>query len=68
MAFLHRVVNGGGSLEREYALGTGRMDLCLRYGPTVLGIEIKVWREGRTDPAKAGLAQLVDALPLTLWV
>jgi type II secretory pathway predicted ATPase ExeA len=32
MAFLHRVVNGGGTLEREYAIGMGRMDLCLRYG------------------------------------
>ena len=32
MAFLHRVINGGGTLEREYAIGSGRMDLCLRYG------------------------------------
>ncbi len=32
MAFLHRVVNGGGSLERAYAIGRGRMDLCLRDG------------------------------------
>ncbi|ASC73487.1 hypothetical protein XM38_044540 [Halomicronema hongdechloris C2206] len=58
MAFLHRVVNGGGTLEREYALGTGRMDLCLRYGQVVLGIELKVWRQGRPDPLQAGLAQL----------
>jgi hypothetical protein len=58
MAFLHRVVNGGGSIEREYALGTGRMDLCLRYGSVVLGIEIKVWRSGKPDPVKAGLVQL----------
>ncbi|NCR73495.1 MAG: ATP-binding protein, partial [Microcystis aeruginosa LG13-12] len=27
MAFLHRVVNGGGVLEREYAIGSDRMDL-----------------------------------------
>jgi hypothetical protein len=58
MAFLHRVVNGGGTLEREYAIGTDRMDLCLRYGAVTLGIELKVWREGRPDPLKAGLAQL----------
>jgi hypothetical protein len=58
MAFLHRVVNGGGTLEREYAIGSGRMDLCLRYGAVTLGIEIKVWREGRTDPARSGLEQL----------
>jgi AAA domain len=58
MAFLHRVVNGGGTLEREYAIGRDRMDLCLRYGDVVLGIEIKVWRSGRPDPLKKGLEQI----------
>jgi len=58
MAFLHRVANGGGTLEREYAIGRDRMDLCLRYGPDVLGIELKVWRDQRPDPLVAGLAQL----------
>ena len=58
MAFLHRVVNGGGTLEREYAIGTGRMDLCLRYGEVTIGIELKVWREGRPDPLQSGLEQL----------
>ena len=58
MAFLHRVVNGEGTLEREYAIGSGRMDLCLRYGAVTLGIELKVWREGEPDPLTEGLAQL----------
>jgi len=58
MAFLHRVVNGGGSLEREYAIGSDRMDLCLRYGKTALGIELKVWREKKGDPEQQGLEQL----------
>ncbi|MBE7385095.1 MAG: AAA-like domain-containing protein [Leptolyngbya sp. SIO1E4] len=58
MAFLHRVVNGGGTLEREYALGSGRMDLCLRYRSVTLGIELKVWRDGRPDPLQQGLSQL----------
>jgi hypothetical protein len=57
MAFLHRVVNGG-SITREYAIGRGRMDLCLRYAGVTLAIEIKVWRPGRPDPLAAGLAQL----------
>ncbi len=57
MAFLHRVVNGG-SIEREYAIGSGRMDLCVRYGGETLAIEIKVWRPGRKDPAPQGLTQL----------
>ncbi|NET36107.1 MAG: ATP-binding protein [Cyanothece sp. SIO1E1] len=58
MAFLHRVVNGGGTLEREYAIGRDRMDLCLRYGTVTLAIELKVWRDQRQDPLAAGLGQL----------
>jgi hypothetical protein len=58
LAFLQRVANGGGTLERDYAIGTGRMDICLRYGPDTLALELKVWRKGRTDPLKEGLAQL----------
>jgi len=58
MAFLHRVVNGGGTLEREYAIGWGRMDLCLRYGVVTLGMELKVWRDGEPDPLAEGLEQL----------
>jgi hypothetical protein len=58
MAFLHRVANGEGLLDREYAIGSGRMDLCLRYRGLVLGIELKVWRDGEVDPLEKGLAQL----------
>ncbi|MFG6104218.1 ATP-binding protein [Leptolyngbyaceae cyanobacterium CCMR0082] len=58
MAFLHRVVNGGGTLEREYAIGSGRMDLCLRYGNVTLAIELKVWRDHCSDPLSKGLEQL----------
>lgn len=58
MAFLHRVVNGGGTLEREYAIGSDRMDLYLRYGSVRLGIELKVWRDRRPDPLTVGLQQL----------
>jgi len=41
-AFLSRVVHGGGSVEREYAIGTRRMDLCVRYRRQILGMELKV--------------------------
>ncbi|MBW4666611.1 MAG: ATP-binding protein [Cyanomargarita calcarea GSE-NOS-MK-12-04C] len=58
MAFLHRVVNGGGTLEREYAIGSDRMDLCLRYRNVTLGIELKVWRDKKGDPQSEGLEQL----------
>jgi hypothetical protein len=62
MAFLHRVANAGGSLEREYAIGTRRMDVCLRYGDFTLGMELKVWRDALPDPLEEGLEQLDDYL------
>lgn len=62
MAWLHRVVNGGGTIEREYAIGSGRMDLCVRFAGATLGIELKVWRSGEPDPLAEGLAQLDDYL------
>ncbi|MBD2490766.1 ATP-binding protein [Aulosira sp. FACHB-615] len=62
MAFLHRVINGGGVLEREYAIGSDRMDLCLRYKDVTLGIELKVWREKKRDPQAEGIEQLESYL------
>jgi hypothetical protein len=58
MAFLHRVANGGGTIEREYAIGRDRMDLLLTYGAERLAIELKVWRDRRPDPLEVGLVQL----------
>jgi hypothetical protein len=34
------------------------MDLCLRYGAVILGIELKVWRDKSGDPKTDGIAQL----------
>jgi hypothetical protein len=42
MAFLQRITNGGGRIEREYAAGRGRMDLYVEYGDTRNIIEIKI--------------------------
>jgi hypothetical protein len=62
MAFLQRVVNGGGYIDREYAVGSGRMDLCVRWphpaGVQREAIEIKVWRDKKADPIEEGLEQL----------
>ena len=70
MAFLQRVVNGGGWLEREYAIGTRRMDLLLRYGRTSMAMELKIWRD--KNPIPDGLTQLdtyLDGLGLeTGWL
>lgn len=58
MAFLHRVVNGGGTIDREYAIGRGRMDLLLRKGEQRFAFELKTWRDGEKDPTPDALIQL----------
>jgi hypothetical protein len=58
MAFLHRVVNGNGTIDREYAVLSGRMDLLVQYGEVKMAMELKVWRDGKKDPLNDGLAQL----------
>ncbi|MEU4234982.1 ATP-binding protein [Nonomuraea sp. NPDC026600] len=72
MAFLHRLVNGGGQLDREYAAGTKRLDVLVRWpysGPDGgrltqrEAMELKV-----CDPMPNGLTQLdqyLDRLTLT---
>jgi hypothetical protein len=42
MAFLQRVLNGGGRIDREYAAGRGRMDLYIEYKGFGYIIEIKL--------------------------
>jgi hypothetical protein len=67
MAYLQRVVNGGGQIEREVGVGRGRIDLCIRWpyrGPdgrrTIQceALELKVWAPGKPDPLPRGLDQL----------
>lgn len=73
MAYLHRVVNGGGSIDREVGVGRKRIDLLVRWpckdddGKRAVqqtAIEIKVWRDRdkKGDPAPQGLVQLDDYL------
>jgi hypothetical protein len=45
MAFLQRVLNGGGRIDREYAAGRGRMDLFVEYNSGKYVIEIKLIHE-----------------------
>jgi hypothetical protein len=44
MAFLQRVVNGGGRIDREYAAGRGRLDLLVEYAGARTVVEVKVVR------------------------
>ena len=45
MAFLQRVTNGGGRIDREYAAGRGRMDLLVEYNGKKNVVEIKMVHE-----------------------
>jgi hypothetical protein len=68
-AFLQRVVNlpapsaarqagGGARIDREFALGRQRLDLCVRMGANRYPVELKVREARRSDPASAGIEQL----------
>jgi hypothetical protein len=56
MAFLQRVVNGGGRIEREMAAGNGRTDLAAFWKDQVFVIEMKIKRDSSTR--EEGLDQL----------
>jgi ASC-1-like (ASCH) protein len=45
MAFLQRITNGEGHIDREYAAGRGRMDLFIDFKGTQHIIEIKLIRD-----------------------
>jgi hypothetical protein len=67
MAFLQRIVNGGGYVDREYGVGRGRIDVLVRFpyrgpgGERLVqreALELKVWRPGEVDPLGKGLGQI----------
>ncbi|MDR1719350.1 MAG: PD-(D/E)XK nuclease domain-containing protein [Dysgonamonadaceae bacterium] len=60
MAFLQRVLNGGGEITREYAAGRGRMDLAVEYRDHIYIIEIKMIRshDGPETVLEEGLEQI----------
>lgn len=67
MAWLQRVVNGGGYITREFGIGRRRIDILIRWPYTDAdgkraeqreAIELKVWHPGKADPLDQGLTQL----------
>jgi hypothetical protein len=73
MAYLHRLVNGGGYISREVGIGRKRIDLLVRWPYTEAdgkrgvqreAIELKVWRDRdkKGDPLAQGLIQLDEYL------
>jgi len=69
MAWLQRVINGKGFVDREYGIGRGRIDLYLRWpifdnykNMQEEAVEIKVWRNNESNPLTEGLEQLEEYL------
>ncbi len=56
MAFLQRIVNGGGRIMREFAVGSGRADLVVHYAGRRHVIELKLRRGDQTE--EQGVGQL----------
>ena len=60
-AFLQRIVNGGGSIYREYGLGRMRTDLLVvwRYDGKVqkIAVELKILHKSLDNTIAAGLEQ-----------
>lgn len=66
MAFLQRVINGGGQIDREYGLGRGALDLLVTWKGERHAIELKLRRDEETE--SDGIEQLsgyMDSAGLT---
>ena len=62
MAFLQRVINGGGKIHREYALGRKRLDLLIFWGDQRIVIELKIARGPET--ISKGLIQTAEYMDI----
>jgi hypothetical protein len=66
MAFLQRIVNAGGTLEREFAVGSYRADVVIRWGHDRYVIELKTrYDEGTEAEGVDQLAKYLERLELT---
>ena len=65
MAFLQRVINGGGRVEREMALGSRRLDLCVEYRGRRYAVEVKTAKNFAGEKSYAQLAGYLNTLGLS---
>ena len=65
MAFLQRVTNGGGHINREMALGQGRLDLCVEFRGGRYAIEVKTSANFKGEKSYEQCAKYLDDLGLS---
>ena len=65
MAFLQRVTNGKGRIEREMALGSKRLDLCVEFRGHRYAVEVKTAKNFAGEDSYRQLAGYLDSLGLS---
>ena len=65
MAFLQRVTNGGGHINREMALGQGRLDLCVEFRGARYAVEVKTSDNFKGEKSYEQCAKYLDTLKLS---
>ena len=65
MAFLQRVTNGGGHINREMALGQGRLDLCVEFRGARYAIEVKTSANFKGEKSYEQCTKYLDDLGLS---
>jgi hypothetical protein len=64
-AFLQRVINGGGQIVREFALGRQRLDLLVCWQGNRYALELKMKNQYRPEAAHEQLFGYLDRMGLT---
>jgi len=65
MAFLQRIINAGGDIIREMAVGNGRIDMLVKFKKQEFAFELKIGRDQSTiEEGKEQLARYLDRLGL----
>jgi len=64
MAWLQRIVNGGGQISREYAAGLGRLDLCIEFAGERFAFELKLSKKTALSDGKKQLFDYLERLSL----
>jgi Holliday junction resolvase-like predicted endonuclease len=65
MAWLQRIVNGGGYIRREYAAGLGFIDLVIEFGPDKFVFELKTDRNYKQEKALPQIAEYAHRMSMS---
>ena len=66
MAFLQRVTNGGGKVDREMAMGSGRCDMLIEFEGERFVFELKIkYSDEYIDEGKDQITRYLDTVGLT---